>query len=393
MSESPEDEMEVLPQVPVKPIIPSIPTDDKEFRELKEDLRAMGCGKLLILPWNVQSEDTLREFLFLRGNQWDETTRRDPENWTPDTWCEVYGFKAGIKEGWAGRKDGLFAGKFTGEVDPKEGLHPGKCKNPRERRMLEFMMPILNPEKPKRITLTVANTLFGALSGVRPVNWGIIIQDIVEKGLPLIGRKTSYLTPFILHLYAFYGCTTVDEDDMLIAAEEEIRFRLQPRAEDDGEEGNHPIPDAGPSQPGSPPESSRRAGTPPPPSPHHHPAPSPQRPPPSPHAAGPSRTQPEAPWQNVDLSTWTFPETPFQRVYADLENLQLQYHRLEHITRGVNQALNDCGPGNILRELANKADRKELDHGEEGARSGQHGERPPECSGGRHVAGIEPEDG
>ena len=115
-----------------------------------------------------------------------------------------------------------------------------------------------------------------------------------------------------------------------------------------------------PSPPGSPPETSRRAGSPPPPSPHH-PAPSPRRPPPSPHAAGPSRTQPEAPWQNVDLSTWTFPENPFQRVYADLEHLQLQYHRLEHITRGVNEALNDCGPGNILRELANRADRKELD--------------------------------
>ena len=35
MSESPEDEMEILPQVPVKPILPSIPTDDKELRELK----------------------------------------------------------------------------------------------------------------------------------------------------------------------------------------------------------------------------------------------------------------------------------------------------------------------------------------------------------------------
>ena len=101
----------------------------------------------------------------------------------------------GIKEGWVGRKDGLFAGKFTGEVDPKEGLHQGKCRNPRERRMLEFMLPILNPEKPKRLTLTVANTLFTALSGVHPVNWGIIIHDLVEKGLPLVGQKTSYLSP------------------------------------------------------------------------------------------------------------------------------------------------------------------------------------------------------
>ena len=53
-------------------------------------------------------------------------------------------------------------------------------------------------------------------------------------------------------------------------------------------------------------------------------------------------------------------------MYADLDNLQLQYHRLEHITRGVNQAPNDCGPGNILRELANRADRKELDLAKKG---------------------------
>ena len=204
MSESPEDEMEVLPQVSVKPLLPAIPGDDKEYRELKED-----------------HDDTMKEFLFLRGNQWDETPRRDLQNWTPDTWCEVYGFKGDIEERWAGRKDGLFAGKFNGEVDPKEGLHPGKCRNPRERRMLEFMLPILNPENPKRLTLIVANTLFGALSGVRPVNWGIIIHDIVEKGLALVGRKTSYLSPFSLHLYSFYGCTTVDVDDMLILAEEE----------------------------------------------------------------------------------------------------------------------------------------------------------------------------
>ena len=84
----------------------------------------------------------------------------------------MYEFKAGIKEGWASMKDGLFARKFTGAIDPKEGFHPRKCKNPRERRMLEFMMPILNPEKTKRVTLIVANTLFGDPSGVRPVNWG-----------------------------------------------------------------------------------------------------------------------------------------------------------------------------------------------------------------------------
>ena len=251
----------------------------------------------------------LREFLFLRGNQWDKTTRRDPGNWTSDTWCEVYGFKMGIKEGWAGRKDGLFAGKFTEEVDPKEGFYPGKCRNPRERRMLEFMMPILNPEKPKRIALTVANTLFEALSGVRPVNWGLIIHDIVERGLPLIGGKPSYVSLFIMHLYACFGCTIVNEDDMLISAKDEITYQLQPMAEDAGTESDHPIPNAAPSPPASLPKTSRRAGSPHPPSPHH-PSHSPHRPPTAHHVSGSNRTQAEASWQNVDLSAWTFPETP-----------------------------------------------------------------------------------
>ena len=72
--------MEPLPHVPVKPLIPAIPTNDREFRELREDLHAMGRDGLLARPWNVQSKEMLREFLFERGNQWDETTRRDPKS-------------------------------------------------------------------------------------------------------------------------------------------------------------------------------------------------------------------------------------------------------------------------------------------------------------------------
>ena len=63
------------------------------------------------------------------------------------------------------------------------------------------MVPILNPKKPKRITLTVANTLFGSLSGVRPMNLGLIIHEIVARGIQLIGQKPFYLSPFIMHLY------------------------------------------------------------------------------------------------------------------------------------------------------------------------------------------------
>ena len=140
---------------------------------------------------------------------------------------------------------------------------------------------------------------------------------------------------------------------MLLLASKEIGFKLQPVAQDTSTESDHPISKVPPSSPGSPPKRFRRAGSLPPPFPRH--------PPQSPYAAGPSRTQAKAPWQNVDLSTWRFPDNPFQRVFVDLADLQTRYYRLEHITRGAYQALNDCNPGNILRKQAKRADRKELD--------------------------------
>jgi uncharacterized protein (DUF3084 family) len=63
----------------------------------------------------------------------------------------------------------------------------------------------------------------------------------------------------------------------------------------------------------------------------------------------------------VDLSSWDFPETPFKRVYDELDELQAQYHRLEHITKGASTALGGCRPGNIIREIAKRTDRKELE--------------------------------
>ena len=63
----------------------------------------------------------------------------------------------------------------------------------------------------------------------------------------------------------------------------------------------------------------------------------------------------------MDLSSWDFPETPFKQIHDELNELQTQYNWLEHITRKASVALGGCGPGNILREIAKRADRKELD--------------------------------
>ena len=345
-----EDLMDPIP-IPVKALIPAIPRDDKELQELAEDLRIMGCEGLLAKPWNLRSEEILREFKYERGNQWVHTKRRDPDSWTPDVWNRVYGFPRGIVEGWASRRDTFHAGKFRGDNDPKEGFHLGNCRSKSEQRVLEFLLPILNLEKPKWISLTMTNTLFGAMSGSRPVNWGLLIHEIVTKVLPNIGKKPSFLSPFIFHLYQHYELLVPDKEDILTIAADEVSYKLHPEAGEMETSSDPIVPDAPPSLPGSPQLLPQTISPPPPslpPSPHpsYHPE------------AGPSG---EATWRKRGPSGWDFPDNPFRRVQEGLEELQHQYMRLEHIARGANQALDNCGPGNIVREIAKRADRKELD--------------------------------
>ena len=82
-------------------------------------------------------------------------------------------------KGMASRTDRFIDGKFSGRVNPKDGYAMIDCKEPRARRVLEFLVPLLYSKKPTRVTITVRNTIFGALSRERPVDWGVVVKDLV----------------------------------------------------------------------------------------------------------------------------------------------------------------------------------------------------------------------
>ena len=87
-------------------------------------------------------------------------------------------------------------------VNPKDGYAVVDCKDPRVKRVLEFLVPLLYPEKPTRVTITVGNTIFGALSGERPVDWGIVLKDLVQRLLSGMGKsKATPICPYMFHLY------------------------------------------------------------------------------------------------------------------------------------------------------------------------------------------------
>ena len=77
--------------------------------------------------------------------------------------------------GQASQTNKFVDGKFSTPINPKDGHAVIDCIDPRERRMLEFIVSILYPEKPNWITMMVANTIFGALFGIRKVSWGLVM--------------------------------------------------------------------------------------------------------------------------------------------------------------------------------------------------------------------------
>ena len=48
----------------------------------------------------------------------------------------------------ANRTDLYIDGKFRTEADPKDGFPVRDCRDARERRLLEFLVPIVHPDKP-----------------------------------------------------------------------------------------------------------------------------------------------------------------------------------------------------------------------------------------------------
>jgi hypothetical protein len=209
-------------------------------------------------------------------------------------------------------------GKFRRDHDSKDGFHPGNCRNQRERRVIEFILPILSPEKPKRLSITMANTLFGAMSGVRPVKWGRLIQEYVERNIPFIGRKPFFLSPYILHLYKHYECLTRAEEDAMTIADDKVAYKLGSEvalAESGSEESYEGLAGVAAFEPTLSNLVHVHA-----PAPVFARVPETRRPPTlRPQEEGaPTREQP---WRNINPATWEPPEHPFMKVKAEITAL------------------------------------------------------------------------
>ena len=181
--------------------------------------------------------------------------------------------------------------------------------------IIEISPPNPLPGETQEMSITMANTIFGALSKARPINWGRLIQKLVEKSIPHIGKKPSPLSLYILHLYQQNLCVNEAEEDAWTIAKDEFSYKLAPEIEQTEAWTKVSLSDSSVSKlpPAAPTLDSKKTTA-------SQPG----------DEVGPSR---EPHLRDIDLSSFEYLETPFNQVRGELTNLQNQYFWLEHITR------------------------------------------------------------
>ena len=112
----------------------------------------------------------------------------------------------------AGQTRTWIDGKFKTFINPKDGHAVSNCIDPREKRVLEFVIPIMYPEKPGKVTKEIGNTVFGALSREYKVSWRQVIHEVVDKLISVLGkRKPTPVSPYLFHLYSKFECLKKEE--------------------------------------------------------------------------------------------------------------------------------------------------------------------------------------
>lgn len=93
----------------------------------------------LTRAWSLKNEVMVKELMEGPGNQWDNTVCGHLNLWTTQMWAETYNF---VQQGldWATRTDEFVRGKFVGKINLKDGYVVDKCKDPRERQVLAFLI-------------------------------------------------------------------------------------------------------------------------------------------------------------------------------------------------------------------------------------------------------------
>src|SRR5450759_2963037 len=203
----------------MKLVRPIVPAGDVEKKELEADLALLGLSYLRELPWTLKSEEMMREYIGAAILDLLEGTKRGkPDQWTIRDVAKAFKTPSdGIEA--LSRTINRLGGYFAGTIDNKEGWSLAQCTDDRMRQIFAYLVPILHPEKPKRITVQLGSTIVAGLIDNLRVNWAaIILERISRQATNMKGKKSTALSTYLFLLY---------QAEELLMREEKLQFRTQ----------------------------------------------------------------------------------------------------------------------------------------------------------------------
>ena len=137
------------------------------------------------------------------------------------------------------RTDQFIGKKFWNAANPKDGFAIAYCEDSRAKKVLEFRIPILYPEKPTQVTVTVGNTIFVALLGERKVDWGIVLQAVVAKLVEGARKlKATPIGPYLFHLYMGHEALSKEEMVAYDIGLDLLKYNCTPELDPDQDQGS-----------------------------------------------------------------------------------------------------------------------------------------------------------
>jgi hypothetical protein len=185
----------------LRPPTPGYPKKKERRVILEENLKKMGCGKLWDLLWRYSDEQMLKEVMAQRSTIFPDSIRGKPKKWTMSVLAQKWLL---LTEGrdLPPRKKNLAKQYFVGAPSEGDGWKLAECNHQELREVFEFLIPLLNPNKPTRVTIQVASAVVDWLINKVKYSWAKIFKERIQSQVTKLQTvQVSYLAAYCLNLY------------------------------------------------------------------------------------------------------------------------------------------------------------------------------------------------
>jgi hypothetical protein len=92
---------------------------------------------------------------------------------------------------------------FAGSAHKKDGWKFLECTDDGLQDVLKYLMPLINPMKPARVTNKMANTVVESLFLVKKVSWAGVLEDVMANQVKLLGQNNlhNFLSEYLAPIY------------------------------------------------------------------------------------------------------------------------------------------------------------------------------------------------